>query len=58
MIQNCGKNQKKYQKKDEEVAYFALEKLELHLWYLTPPLAIWGLFSDNLEYRGKVNIGY
>ena len=30
--------------------------LELDLWNLTPPLAIWGLFSDKLEYQEKVDI--
>ena len=46
----------KYKEKDKEIACFALEKLELHLWYMTPPLAIWGLYSDKLEYQGKVDI--
>ena len=38
------------------IACCALDKFELHLWYLTPPLAIWGLFSDKLEYQEKVDI--
>ena len=32
----------KYKEKDKEIACFALEKLELNLWYMIPPLAIWG----------------
>ena len=46
----------KYKEEDTDVGEAAITVLQRHFWYLTPTLAMFGLFSDKLANNDKASI--